>query len=676
MGRLRGLGAGIINQKKFNEGQFIKISDNKLYLSIYTDSLKTSLKQAYDANSQLKGKLGASSDQVERDIRILSKQTTQLLNNNFKATSSTDFFNSGSTVINGLFQLYDLTSPLLYELLQKRIDKDNTAKYQLIVITLISILLAVLFIAYVTRDILKALKQTQAEFAHIAEGDYKQPIEIDRKDELGDLMRALKSLQIKAGFDVNDANERGNAMARIKVALDNVSSNVMLADNDRNIIYTNKAVIKLLSNAEKSIQSVLPNFNVSTLNQASIDSFHKNPSHQKQLLENLTTSYTAEIDIADKIFSLTVNPVNDEQGTRLGTVVEWVDRTLEISVEKEVENIIQAAKDGDLTQQISVEGKSNFFLLLANGINELISVVDDSFQDVSSIMTTLSDGDLTQKVSKEYKGTYDEIKNNINNTIDKLNEVVESILVSSNDISQASSEISQGNTDLSVRASEQAATLEETAASMEELTSTVRHNSENARQANQLSDEAKDMASEGRNVVDNAIEAMNEISTSSNKISEIISVIDEIAFQTNLLALNASVEAARAGEQGRGFAVVATEVRSLAQRSAGAAKEIKELINDSVEKVKNGGELVDQSGEVLKNIATSVQKVSDIISEISGASEQQTDGIEEVNKAVAQLDEITQKNAALAEETAAASNAASESATDMENVMTFFKTND
>ncbi|HEY8606887.1 MAG TPA: methyl-accepting chemotaxis protein, partial [Noviherbaspirillum sp.] len=221
-------------------------------------------------------------------------------------------------------------------------------------------------------------------------------------------------------------------------------------------------------------------------------------------------------------------------------------------------------------------------------------------------------------------------------------------------IGVASREIASGNADLSSRTESQASSLEETASSMEELTSTVKQNAENARQANQLVVSASDVALRGGEVVGQVVQTMASIKDSSRKIVDIIGVIDGIAFQTNILALNAAVEAARAGEQGRGFAVVAAEVRSLAQRSAGAAKEIKSLIGDSVEKVDAGSNLVDVAGKTMGEIVTSVKHVADIMNEISAASQEQSSGIEEVNRAIAQMDEMTQQNAALVEQAAAA----------------------
>jgi methyl-accepting chemotaxis protein len=219
------------------------------------------------------------------------------------------------------------------------------------------------------------------------------------------------------------------------------------------------------------------------------------------------------------------------------------------------------------------------------------------------------------------------------------------------------SEIASGNLDLSSRTEEQASSLEETASSMEELTSTVKQNADNARQANQLAVSASEVAGKGGMVVAQVVDTMGSINESSQKIVDIISVIDGIAFQTNILALNAAVEAARAGEQGRGFAVVAAEVRTLAQRSAGAVKEIKSLIDDSVEKVDAGARLVNQAGATMDDIVESIRRVTDIISEITAASQEQTAGIEQINQAITQMDQVTQQNASLVEEAAAAAEA-------------------
>ncbi len=241
-------------------------------------------------------------------------------------------------------------------------------------------------------------------------------------------------------------------------------------------------------------------------------------------------------------------------------------------------------------------------------------------------------------------------------------------------IKGAASEIAAGNQDLSQRTEQQAANLEETAASMEELTSTVKQNAEGARQANQLAIGAASVAVQGGEVVGKVVETMSGIEASSKKIADIISVIDGIAFQTNILALNAAVEAARAGEQGRGFAVVASEVRTLAQRSSGAAKEIKDLIDDSVQRVAEGSALVHTAGKTMGEVVASVQRVTDIMGEISAASQEQSAGIEQVNQTITQMDETTQQNAALVEEATAAARSLEEQAVQLTEAVAVFKT--
>ncbi len=257
----------------------------------------------------------------------------------------------------------------------------------------------------------------------------------------------------------------------------------------------------------------------------------------------------------------------------------------------------------------------------------------------------------------------------------QLSEIVDEVRQGSDAVSAAAQQIARGNDDLSQRTQEQASSLEETASSMEEMTSTVKQNAENANHADQLARGAREQAERGGEVAGRAISAMAEIDASSRKIGDIVGLIQEIAFQTNLLALNAAVEAARAGEQGRGFAVVATEVRSLAQRSAGAAKEIKGLIADSDEKVRAGSELVNQSGEALAEIVDSVKKVTDIVAEIAAASQEQSAGIDQINHAVMQMDEMTQQNAALVEQASAAARAMHEQAGQLRSRMGFFQVN-
>ncbi len=285
----------------------------------------------------------------------------------------------------------------------------------------------------------------------------------------------------------------------------------------------------------------------------------------------------------------------------------------------------------------------------------------------------IAGGDLTVEVEAGSRDETGQLLAAMQTMAARLKDMVGQVTQATDHVSSTAAEIAQGSADLSQRTEEQASALEETASSMEELTSTVKQSAEHAGQANRLASAARNQAEQGGQVVEQAVSAMGAIHRSSKKIADIIGVIDEIAFQTNLLALNAAVEAARAGEQGRGFAVVAGEVRKLAQRSADAAKEIKALIGDSVNKVADGGRLVEQSGHTLKEIVTAIKKVSDIVAEIAAASREQAGGIEQVNKAILQMDQVTQQNAALVEQTAAASHSMGDQAQELQRLMGFFR---
>ncbi|MGA2553007.1 MAG: methyl-accepting chemotaxis protein [Burkholderiaceae bacterium] len=329
------------------------------------------------------------------------------------------------------------------------------------------------------------------------------------------------------------------------------------------------------------------------------------------------------------------NPIFDMNGRPYKVVKYATDTTNQVNATiamqaavEQTQEVSDAAQNGDLTRRVPLEGKTGLVHSLCSGVNALLGA---------------------------------------------MSEVVIKIKDSTEAIHTASSEIAQGNTDLSQRTEEQAASLEETAASMEELTSTVKQNAANAAQANTLAHSASEVAAQGGAVVSQVVTTMDAISGSSKKIADIIGVIDGIAFQTNILALNAAVEAARAGEQGRGFAVVATEVRSLAQRSAAAAKEIKDLIGDSVSKVQAGTKLVGAAGQQMQDVVVAVKRVTDIMSEISSASREQSTGIEQVNQAIAQMDQVTQQNAALVEEAAAAAQSMSEKAGELAAVVAAYQ---
>lgn len=476
--------------------------------------------------------------------------------------------------------------------------------------------------------------------------------------------------------DISQALITQEETARVMASLNCTTTNVMIADADRNICYMNDSVIKMLQDSESDLRVVLPHFNVATTLGSNIDIFHVNPAHQKNLLEKLQTSYTSQIKVGRRHYRLIANPIMSEEGRRLGSVVEWLDRTLEVEAEEEIAMLVSAAVDGNFSERASTENKSDFMLSMAEGLNRLLETADVGLNDVSRVLLALSEGDLTEKIDASYKGTFDQLKNYSNQTTESLARIIGEIRTAANTINTASVEIAQGNADLSNRTEQQAASLEETASSMEELTGTVRLNADNAKQANALASKASEVAVDGGDLIQQVVHTMASINESSQKISDIIGVIDGIAFQTNILALNAAVEAARAGEQGRGFAVVASEVRTLAQRSANAAKDIKALISDSVNKITDGNALVGRSGDTMQEIVTSIKSVNDIMSEIAAASAEQSAGIDEIGKAVTQMDSMTQQNAALVEQAAASAESMQSQADQLTTRVATFKLTD
>jgi methyl-accepting chemotaxis protein len=321
---------------------------------------------------------------------------------------------------------------------------------------------------------------------------------------------------------------------------------------------------------------------------------------------------------------------------------------------------------------INADGKPYKVVKYATDVTTQLAAtrqMQETVRETQEVVKAAGAGDLSRRLSSSGSGDLQAMSQGVNALLQTMSDLISQIKVAAADVHRGAEEISVGNVNLSQRTEQQAASLEETASSMEEMTTTVKQNADNASQASQLAVAARDKAEMGGSVVGSAVRAMTEINDSSKKIADIIGVIDEIAFQTNLLALNAAVEAARAGEQGRGFAVVATEVRSLAGRSATAAKEIKGLIQDSVRKVNEGSALVTQSGQTLELIVASIKKVADIVGEIAAASREQSAGIEQVNKAVMQMDQMTQQNAALVEESTAASQSMATQARELSQTM-------
>ena len=506
----------------------------------------------------------------------------------------------------------------------------------------------------------------------IAANDFSSDITI-RSGDSSSLMVSLRQMQQALSARIEKDRAAAAETLRVKIALDNVSTGVLIADTERNIIYANKAVEKVLRDAEADIRKVLPSFSAAKLVGQNMDVFHKNPQHQAGMLAGLRGTHVANLKIGVRQMVVTANPVVTSEGERVGTVAEWLDRTAEAIVQDEVATLVSAASEGNFEQRLSLDGKEGFFRDISERLNQLASVTSTGLKDVARVLQAIAQGDLTQHIDGNYSGIFGQLKDNTNSTVDHLRSVIGRIHEATESINTASREIAMGNADLSSRTEEQASSLEETSSSMEELNATVKQNADNALQANELTRSSNEIATRGGQMVKQVVHTMSGIQDSSKKIADIIGVIDGIAFQTNILALNAAVEAARAGEQGRGFAVVATEVRNLAQRSATAAKEIKGLIGESVDKVDMGAKLVDEAGRTMDEVVNSFQQVTALVTEIANASREQSSGIQQVTQAVSQMDEVTQQNAALVEQAAAAAESLEEQAHGLVQAVATFK---
>ncbi len=526
----------------------------------------------------------------------------------------------------------------------------------------IALLFGVLQAAGLRLFLSRPLNRLRDSVARLAAGERAEVAGLSRRDEIGALARALSHI-----------HESGVAAARVRRALDCASACIMIADADGEVVYVSNAMSRLVRANEADIRGATARLTADTLLGCRMeDTFPENFKATRATLDAASDT-TTRLAFGAVQMDAVVSPIVDQDGERLGVVVEWRDMTAELRLQSEIDTVAAAIEAGDLSQRVSAPKSDSRLGAAADRINGVCDVVGAFVEEVHAATQALGTGDLTHRAQKTHAGQFGEVIDSLGSAIARLAELVGEIIVSEGAIVKSARDVETGSVGLAERAESQASSLEETAACMEDLTRSVRANADTASEAQGLTEQAKDKAARGRKVVSDAVSAMSEIERGAGKVNEIIAVIDGIAFQTNLLALNAAVEAARAGEAGKGFAVVASEVRTLAQRCSEAAKDIGELITASAENVASGAKLVNSTGEVLLDIAESINQVVGKVEIISSSSAKQSEGLAEVSSAITSIDETTQHNAALAEQSSHAASALRNEAQSLSELVSRFR---
>jgi PAS domain S-box-containing protein len=643
----------VLNERRFEKDAFINMGDTEKFTSYKKkwDAAKSalinelaaarSLELTPDDNMSL-DQLGMGFDSYANGFeKIFDRIRSGQINTTQQAN---DEFTVFKVAVHGM----EDSSEALRQASIARVDKateslaatrTGAAALQ-IFIALVCLLLGAVMWVVTTRSITRPLRRAIEIARAVADGKLDNQIDTTGKDETARVLSSLKTMQ--------DALLEHELNAKGQIAAINKAQMIVEYNLDGTVLIANDNFLTMFGYRLEDIRGQHNSTFVDSTDRAApayrtlwdkLRHGEFDTGQHKRMAKDghevyIQATYSPIMDLNDKPYKIVEYAADVTEHVRMAAEqVRLTTEQLEMkealdAAVQETRSVVQAAIDGDLTRRIGLEGKSGQIAALGETANALV------------------------------------------NTMMAL---VGEIKVMSAEVHMGADEISRGNTDLSQRTEEQAASLEETASSMEEMALTVKNNANNAAQASQLAEAARSDAERGRAVVTSAIAAMGEINVASKRIADIIGVIDEIAFQTNLLALNAAVEAARAGEQGRGFAVVASEVRNLASRSAASAKEIKGLIKDSVAKVADGTRLVDESGKVLSEIVTGVKEVADVVGEIAASGREQAAGIQQVNKTVCSMDKVTQENAALVEESAAASQSIVDKAKQLSNLVARYR---
>ncbi len=552
----------------------------------------------------------------------------------------------------------------LVRLLDTRIAGFESQRMIRMVIVSFCLFLTAIVLVLVIRSIRRPLAGVLTTIARFQAGDFITPVAGgELNNEFGEIARALKQLQGMTGEH-----------ALTTAGLNGSGAMLMITDPNERINFMSSGLVDFLMKFEPFLRSGREDFSIKGMYGEHIDYYNTNSNIRRELMSDNGKRRRVRYEIGDHVVDVDMSAVHDSNGGILGHALVWTDITQELAAEREISVIVQGAAQGDFTRRVDLEGKKSTAREIAQGLNSVSDLVVSAASDFGTSLAALAAGDLTRNVAGNYVGIFGELKTSIDETINRLADTITVIQQTAADVAIAASEIRAGSEDLAARTEEQAASLEENAATTEQLAASVKTSAQSASEAAGLASEARQGAANGGRIVSEAVLAIGRIEASSRRIADITSVIEEIAFQTNLLALNAAVEAARAGDAGKGFAVVASEVRTLAQRSSEAAKDISGLIGGSVAEVLSGVRLGNEAGVALERIVATAASVADTIAEISSAASEQAIGIDEISQSVSTLDNTTQQNASLAEQSAASATMLSQQIVGLEALVSKFRT--
>jgi methyl-accepting chemotaxis protein len=535
--------------------------------------------------------------------------------------------------------------------------------YWIVMISTGMLLVMMLLAAFAARTVTTPLTRLSAAIGSLARGESADIPGLAREDEIGDLARSLQVVHA-AGMDA----------ARIRSSLDKANVNLLVTDSSNAYVYASGAALAYFREHAAQIRNSNPDFNPDAIVGSNHEAMCRYLGIDSVTQASNGAGSATRSSFGSRTIDLTTIPVRDERNAYLGATVEWRDVTDELRTATEVARIVSAAAVGDFTQRVSLDGKSGPMREIADGLNQISNTIETAIATIAESLAHLSQGDLTYRSQHQLIGSFEQLQVNVQATFDRLTETMTTIQATAEEVANAASEINAGSNNLAQRTEQQATSLEETAATTEQLAASVKQTAESSRRATELAQEASTVAAKGGAIASDAVDAIGRIERASQQIAEIVGVIDDIAFQTNLLALNAAVEAARAGEAGKGFAVVASEVRTLAQRSGQAARDIKGLIANSGQEVADGVRLVHGAGEALQQIVDAASRVSTTVADISSATAEQANGIEDMSQTVAHLDEMTQQNSAMAEQSAAAADGLQQQIATLRSLAASFRT--